>query len=188
MDTDGVRFHYHRGLLMAFAVGAVALMALGTILFVTASPSGSDVPKGVFIIGFFGLVLIFVARVWYDRDPVVEINVSGIRDRRIGDQTIPWNAISAVRGYGTWDNRLLKILRFLSGFSKAGNRFLGIIVDDPDRFYRPPNPFVRVLGRFNLLVGYPLLSINMGPLDGTYEDLVAAVGRFAEGKAIDISA
>ncbi|GBF27774.1 hypothetical protein MnTg02_02833 [bacterium MnTg02] len=186
MDPAGVHFHYHRGLLVFFAIGAAGLVAIGAYFAAAASPWGSDAPEGLFFILFFGCVLIFTVRAWFDTDPVVEIGPTGIRDRRMGNQLIPWDAISAVRGFGVWDNRLLKVLRFLSGFSKHGNRFLGIITDDPNQFYHPRNPIAGFLGRINLLVGYPLLNINMGPLDGTYDDLVVAVRQFAQDKGIDI--
>ena len=68
-----------------------------------------------------------------------------------------------------------------------GNQFVGVIVRDPHRFCHPPNPIVRVIDRWvSHLLGYPLLSINMSTLDGTYRDLSESILGFAEGKKIDI--
>lgn len=187
MHANGVQFHYHRPTLVLFGVLAGGMIALGAALIVTASPWGDDVPKGLFIVLFCLSVLVFVARTWRDRAPVVEIGPTGIHDHRLGDSPIPWEAITAIRGIGVWDNRIFRWLGRLAGLGSASNRFAGIVVTNWQDFHHPPNPLVGVLARLTArLTGYPVLSINMGPLDGSYEDLARALRNAAEGKPIDL--
>lgn len=185
---DVIEFRYLRSMLVAYAVLAAGMIGFGAFLILTASAWGADLPQGIFIIIFCIFALIFVARAWFKKDPVVEVSLSGIRDRRICNQRIPWDDIEKIKGYGTWENRYFKFLGWLAGATETTNRFIGIIVKEPERYYRMSNPILHVYNRFiSWLLGYPLLSINMGPLDGTYEDLSAAIVRFTEGRSIEVS-
>lgn len=163
------------------------MAVFGAYLWITASPWGSDAVLGPLIIVFSLGTLGWLAKVFWDRRPVVEVGALGIRDRRFSDQFIPWGTITGIKGYGTWNNRYLRWLGTLVGVRGPGNQFVGVIVKDPHRFYHPPNPIVRVINRWvSHLLGYPLLSVNMGALDGSYQDLSEAILGFAEGKRIDI--
>ena len=129
--------------------------------------------------------LLFVARVWSREGPVVRVGPDGIHDTRLGNKSINWSDVVELRGYGTWDNRFFRWFGHLAGISGSTNDFIGIGVDDPNEYYHPPNPVVRVLHLCtSWLLGYPLLSINMGPLDGAYDELREAILEHTEGKDI----
>ena len=184
-----IEFRYIRGMLIFYAMLAASMIGFGAFLIATASPWGADVPQGIFIIIFCVFVVIFVARVWLNKDPIVEVGPLGISDIRITNQRIPWGDVVEIKGYGTWENRYFKFLGWLAGATSTTNRFIGIVVKKPESYYRMPNPLLHVYNRFiSWMLGYPLLSINMGPLDGTYEDLVAAIRRFTEDRPIEVSA
>ncbi len=183
-----IEFRYLRGMLVLYAVLAAGMIGFGAFLIATASPWGSDLPQGLFIIVFSAFALIFVARVWSKTEPIVKVGPSGICDSRVTSQTIPWDQVIEIKGYGTWENRTFKMLGRLAGITGTTNRLIGIIVEEPERYYRMPNPLLHAFNRFiSRVLGYPLLSINMGPLDGGYDDLAAAIHKFARGKPIKLS-
>ncbi|MGI9421774.1 MAG: hypothetical protein ACR2PA_01100 [Hyphomicrobiaceae bacterium] len=181
-----VEFRYNRRNLVIYVVLAAVMIALGLSLVLFDTPWGADAVQGYIFIGFSLCGLLFVARVWSRKRPVVRVGPDGIHDTRLGNKSIIWTEVAELKGYGTWDNRFFRWFGHLAGITGSTNTFIGIVVADPNKFYGPSNPAIRILHRItSWLLGYPLLSINMGPLDGTYEDLREAILDFTEGKGIE---
>lgn len=86
---------------MTGVCGAIALGLIG-------QPDGFILFLGWFGVLFFGLALFSATRsVLTLRGPVVTLSPQGIRDVRIGNETIPWNRIVDI---STWSNRHQKMM------------------------------------------------------------------------------
>jgi hypothetical protein len=108
-----------------------------------------------FVISGIGVLIGFaVAR--RQRRPVLEITLDGIRDRRVTSQLVPWASISTVSVEAVGRRKML-VLDLDAG---AGKRLSRV------------SPQARANRRG--------LTISMTGLNGTFEDLVAALRRAEE--------
>lgn len=187
MAAQAHAFRYNRRLLkVALPLTALAL-AVGLYLTYSEWPDGPDLLEGVLVVVVAAAFLVWLASPWSDRGVIVAVGPDGVYDRRLCNAPIPWDAITAIRSYDVWDSRLLRWLGIAGGVHGSSNRFAGIIVVNPDAYFRPNNPVVRALVRLNSrITGYPLLSVNMRPLDGALDDFLAAVRRYAPAEQVKI--
>lgn len=93
--------------------------------------------------------------------PVVIVSADGIVDTRILDAPIPWNAIGHIEA-----------------FEAEHVPFIGLHFKDVAAALANAKPSVRAIARVQRRIGFPPVSINMTPLDGGNEDLVAAISAF----------
>jgi hypothetical protein len=110
--------------------------------------------------GYAGMLLFslatitFIAKLFQRRD-VLQVNASGILDRRISSELIPWTAISEMR--------IKEVNR---------QRFLSLQLH-PAAMQRLRPPLMAKI----LAGGRNVRDISMTGLDGSFEDLLAAVRR-----------
>lgn len=95
------------------------------------------------------------------RTPVVVISPEGILDARILDGPIPWSAVSHVEA-----------------FEAEHVPFIGLHFNDATSALAEAKPSVRAIAHVQRWIGFPPVSINMTPLDGSNEDLVDAIAAF----------
>src|SRR5436190_10994265 len=94
---DEVQFRWDR---QALFRGAVVLAIIGA-LGIAVAPLGD---AGMWLLGLawasaFGYGAVHMWRLRSEREPVITINATGLRDRRIGVALIPWDAITHVEGF-----------------------------------------------------------------------------------------
>ena len=153
-------------LLLAGALGFVALSTWMLLAFSDAEIaelrrfSSPWLFRGVAITGlvFFGACGVVAARKLFDDRPGLVIGPEGITDHASGVAAglVPWRDIT---GIGT--------------YAVQGQRFVVLMVRDPDRYTERGNALVRMLNRANArMVGSPV-SISANTLKISYGELLA---------------
>lgn len=94
-------------------------------------------------------------------EPVVIVSADGILDTRILERPIPWAAIARVEA-----------------FEAEHVPFIGLHFKDIAAALAEAKPTVRILAQVQRWIGFPPVSINMTPLNGSNEDLVHAIAVF----------
>ena len=97
----------------------------------------------------------------FDRQPVVTVSAAGLMDRRIMDAVIPWAAILRV-----------------DAFDAEHVPFIGLEFHDPKAALSSARPMVRSMAPLHRLLRFPSASLQMSLLDGSGEDLLAAIRQF----------
>ena len=100
-----------------------------------------------------------------DREPVVTVSAAGLCDRRIKDGVIPWPAISHIET-----------------FEAEHVPFIGLEFHDPKTVLADAKPMFRWFAPLQRFLRFPSASMQMSLLDGSGEDAVAAIARFAPEK------
>ncbi len=174
LERGAVAFRYHKGVLALFYVGAVFFLAIATVLaHLGLFGQGEWAYWGMLVLIALAFVL-FVGREWFRGEPVVVVDAQGVRDRRLMRAPVPWLAIRGIRLFSSYEGARLRLFGKFGGGQE--NLFVGLIVDDPERYYSPANPLTGALHRFfSRFFRQPLLAINMSLLDGTPLDLVEAI-------------
>ena len=132
----------------------------------------SAVVLGVFTVAgalFFGFGAVKLLKELSERDAVVEVTTLGIRDRRRFSDLVPWTAISGVSVQEVRSHLYVK-------------RFLSLEVR-PDAVLPPTSH--RGLDTLNRALGYPGVHISMVGLNGSVDDLAAAVAAARAGPITD---
>lgn len=144
--------------------GALAFVALGAWLFFRPPGFGLKAQlAGAAAVLFFGLCAVYAAIKFFDRKPGLVLDTLGIMDNSsaIAAGFIPWGDIVGFR--------IGKVER---------QRFLTILVVNPDAYLLRASPMRRALGRMNIgLTGSPL-NISANALRIDFDELVATVQDF----------
>ena len=93
--------------------------------------------------------------------PVVVVSADGVLDTRILAAPIPWSALNRVEA-----------------FEAENVPFIGLHFADIDAALAHAKPSVRRIAKVQRGLGFPPASINMSALDGSDEDLLAAIAVF----------
>ncbi len=88
--------HYSKPKLLLAIVGALAFVAICTLIFTRRHPSFVDIAGGTAGLVFFGLCAVMVAVRHFDRRVVLVIDQHGLFDRRAKDRQLPWSAIAHI--------------------------------------------------------------------------------------------
>lgn len=165
-DNVAVRFRYTKWKLVGFLLFSAAMAVNAALILsgVIEGPASGSFKAFILWLGlplFVGLAVYNLLHLFRSGD-VVTISPAGIRDIRIGAETMPWSDI-----------------RKLSIMEVEGHRFLMIVMDP--RFERTfavtRVARLKVAGRKGY--GPDGHSIHMQGLNGSFDDLLAAVDRFA---------
>jgi hypothetical protein len=156
---DEVQFRWDRHALFRGAAAFAIIGALG----VAAPPLGD---AGIWLLGLawaavFGYGAVRMWRLRSEREPVITIGAAGLRDHRIRDAVIPWGAIAHVEG-----------------FEAEGVPFVGLSFHDRKAVLAAARPLVRVFAPIQALLQFPEVSVSMALLDGSEEQLLAAIAPF----------
>ena len=104
------------------------------------------------------------SRVW-DRDPVVTVSAAGLFDRRIRRDVMAWSTIAQIEP-----------------FEAESTPFIGIEFHDPKAALADAKAMFRLSAPLQRLMRLPSASMQMSLLDGSGDELIAAIERFAPGK------
>jgi hypothetical protein len=149
---NGRRLGWLAALIAVIGAGGLALLA----------EEGSDVKAlGLGWAAAFGYGAYALLKRRGITEPVVIVSADGVRDTRIADAALPWSAIARVEG-----------------FEVENISFVGLHCDDEALIRAGIKPSVRAIAKAQRLVGLPPVTINMAPLDGSNEDLLAAISAF----------
>lgn len=160
-----VAFRWKRGPI-GFSAAMLGLASVAGLLI--ASEGGpARTLQGLAWTAFFAWAAWRVARRLKDQEPVVTISQEGLRDRRIREAVIPWSAISAIEP-----------------FEAESTPFIGIEFHDPGAIMPTARPMMRYAAPLQRLMRFPTTSMQMSLLDGSGEDVLAAIDRFAPGKVM----
>lgn len=96
-----------------------------------------------------------------DRTAVITISASGFHDKRVSKLPIPWAEILHAEL-----------------FEAEQIPFLGFDLRDRRAVLRNTKLLVRFVAPLHRLLGFPAISINTSLLDGTDEEVMAAIERF----------
>lgn len=140
--------------------GLVALIGAAGLLFVWQQ--GWDVKAlGLGWMAAFIWGCVSLQRRKSDTEPIVIVSTEGIRDRRISDSVLPWNAISRVES-----------------FDAEHVPFVGLEFHDPKAALEHAKSMVQLFAPIHSLLRFPAVSISMSLLDGNGAELIAAIRRF----------
>jgi hypothetical protein len=157
-DGETIAFAYSRPAMLRLVMIAVLLTLLSIVAAFQLIPNMRHRPflelggfLGLFVFG--GMIPIFLARL-LQAGPIVVVGGRGIRDRRVSDDVM------------TWDN--IERLRVTKGRRQT---FLQLQLRAPSQLRRT------ILNRI-VSGGVSHVSINMTGLNGSFDDLVSAVGQY----------
>jgi hypothetical protein len=157
---DRIAIPLSKAKLVLLTLGALAFVALGCILCVAPPRSGHD-PAVVKVVGgaaivFFGACLVYGVYKLFDRRPGLILDRLGLID----------NSSAIAAGRITWQEiRDIKVSQIRT------QRFLTLLIDDPDQFIARGNRFRRFLDAQNVgLTGSPV-NISSGTLKIDFDEL-----------------
>ncbi|SLN73610.1 STM3941 family protein [Oceanibacterium hippocampi] len=165
-DDGEALFRYRRGRMLFVTAGALVFAGVGVVLLV-GQPVEASQPIAARLIGaalaaLFGAVALKGIGELRDQRPVVRIGPEGISDRRLGPATIPWAAIDGID--------LHHVKR---------DAFIGLDVEQPERFLVEPGFIDRMFYRANARRGQSRINIALNPLDARADEFAAAIQRFS---------
>jgi hypothetical protein len=166
MSAEGtVVISLSKSKIVLVALGAAIFVALGVALLLIASEQSPAKAlymqlAGLASILFFGLALIFAARKVFDTQPGLIVSSEGIQDNSSGVAAgmIPW---AEIRG--------------LTTASVHSQRFLTILVAEPEKYVKRGGFLKRIANRANLKYYGSPVQISANSLKIKFDDLVALV-------------
>lgn len=161
--VSDISFKYSLKQLVLLTLGAAfATVGCAYIAMAGLVPQGSF--KGAVIwfgVLFFSLGTFIGAWRLFDRDPVLEISETGIWDKRLSSDIIPWTAMTGLSQVSIKSQKFLMV-RLDPAFERTMKK---------TRLSSWGKPANAAMG----LHGYP---ISMAGLTGSFDDLVAAIQSF----------
>jgi hypothetical protein len=153
---NAVHFRWSRASLRLYIALAALISALGVPMLL-AGDAGARLLVGVWIAAFAWLILA-LARRMSDTGPVVSADALGLHDRRIAKEGFGWDEISSIEAY------------------EAENlTWVGVELKEPGASLAKTGWLVRLSAPLHRLFRFPRVSISMALLDGSSEDLIAAI-------------
>ncbi|MEN2767496.1 STM3941 family protein [Ornithinibacillus xuwenensis] len=156
-----------RGKLIVYSVLSLMFVTLGIFLFVVGfTEAGSDGMKfiiiGMITFVFFGLCMMYLIKVLFNRKPALIITDEGILDDStyIGAGLIKWEEIANID---------------FVHFSRQ--TYLGIYTHDPELIINRSTKYKRMLNRLNKGLLDSQVNIPIKILDCSIEDLVARINE-----------
>ena len=118
---------------------------------------------GAMAMGFFGLLLIIVARKLFDRRPGIVLSSAGLLDNSNGVSVgfIPWSDITGLEVYESFKQRMLVVK-----------------VADPGKYVETGNPLTRYLRKSTHKICGSPISINAGALKMGFDELAAHIQQY----------
>lgn len=153
-----IEFCWSRRKIKLITLGMAFVIAIG-IPMIVYGDRGAQILGGIWIAGFAALLFALLRRA-KSTLPVVIVDSDGILDRRVFDQPIAWTDITSLERIEAEHMVFLGI--GLTGQAQTRNQARMIV-----RWMRVPNK----------LMGMPPFSISMSALDGSLDDLVAAIAN-----------
>jgi hypothetical protein len=142
-----IRAKYKRTKLALYALGCAAFVALGLFLVTEVAQDASysrhyaALPVGLASLAFFGIGLMVIVARFIDRRDILVIDDRGIRDLRLGINTIPWKDIQSITEY-----------------TVKRQTFFAIQVDEPTRYVE--NSGKRFMLKANRIAGFSPLNVS----------------------------
>jgi hypothetical protein len=163
-DERGVDFRYANRKLIWYVLGSFAFVAAcAWILYLGLAPHGSFKEVVIwFGIPFFGLCGVMALRNMRDTRAVLTISPEGIRDHRISEDLIPWCAIRGMR---------------LQQVQKQN--FVMLDLDSEEEKKLRLTRLASWTKPMNAAIGFHGLCVNPAGLDGSLDEILAALERFA---------
>ena len=166
MSVEGTVFiPLSKSKIVLIALGAAIFVALGVALLLIAREQAPAKALYIQLAGlasilFFGLVLIFAAGKVFDTQPGLIVSSEGIQDNSSGVAAgmIPW---AEIRGLAT--------------ASVHSQRFLTILVSEPEKYVERGGILKRIANRANLKYYGSPVQISANSLKIKFDDLVALV-------------
>lgn len=163
-QDGGVSFRFARGKLLALTAGSFAFAAACTFLLSTGAAPDGGFKEAVLYFGvpFFALCGVLGIKYLRAHGDAVVISPSGIMDTRISADTIPWPAV-----------------RSMTVREMRGQHFIMLDVDPNFERTMKLTRMAAWTKPMNAAIGFEGFAITVAGLDGSLEDLVAAIARFA---------
>ena len=155
---ESIEFRWDRRRLATGAVAFAVIGALGVVMLL--QPDWGMKALGLAWMAAFGYGAVHMLSLRADRQPVVTISATGLRDRRIKPTPISWAAIAN-----------------FEEFEAENVPFVGLTFHDRKAALADARPLVRIFAPLHRLIGFPEVSISTALLDGTDAELVAAIAR-----------
>ena len=167
-EARGAVFRFARDKVLLLAIGAFVFAALcGFLIHTEAATHGSFKEAALYAgIPFFALCGVIGLRYAGDKGEVVVISPAGIKDTRIASDTIPWHAVRSIS---------VKAIR--------GQRFIMLDVDPAFEQTMTLTRMAAWTKPMNEAIGFKGLAVNPGGLDGSLDQLIAAMEKFAQPAA-----
>ena len=176
------------------AIVLTALIALGGLVFAwnargNAQNAGwsSDtlVPLGIGVAMFFVMATVsFKSYRTYEQGrngPIIRIDEAGVLDRRIGQNPIPWAAISDAQ---IKDISNAKLNRRGDEDERQRPQVMGVVltVENAARYLEPDNLLSATAKALSQATGYNAVVLDPQGLDATAEDILRAAQAYLDAK------
>ena len=153
---DAVHFRWNRASLRFYIALAALISALGLPM-VLAGEAEARALGLAWIAALAWLILALVRRM-SDTGPVVSADAQGLHDRRIAKEGFLWDEISSIEAY------------------EAENlTWVGVEFKQPQTSLAKTGWLVRLSAPLHRRFRFPRVSISMALLDGSTDDLIAAI-------------
>jgi hypothetical protein len=164
VEESGVGFRYANRKLIWYVLGSLAFVAVcAWILYLGLAPHGSFKEALIWLgIPFFGLCGVMALRGMRDSRVILSISPGGIRDLRVSEDLIPWRAVRGMR---------------LQQVQKQS--FVMLDLDPADEKTLRLTRLASWTKPMNAAIGFHGLCVNPAGLDGSLDDILAALERFA---------
>lgn len=156
--TDATEFRWHRPSIRRIELLLAPVLAIGVLLLLS---DGAE--AWIMGVAWLAVFLSLIARLeWHARRNciVITVNREELFDRRMSYHPFAWAEIVSVED-----------------FEAEHMRYVGIVLKEPRATGARLRWLPRVAYPLQRLLGFPGLSISMSLLDGTTDDLVAAIQR-----------
>ena len=156
---QAVHFHWNGSSLKLCAAFVTLLFVLGLPMLVS-----DELDVRLAGIGWMFLFAWLMGMFWRrlrQKDPVITVDALGLLDRRMSREGFLWSEIARVEA-----------------FEAESTHWVELAFADPKRSLSKTNWLVRACAPLQRLMGLPRVSISMSLLDGSTNDLLAAIRSF----------
>lgn len=153
------RFYWSRRKVGYIAALLLVALAVGGLI-IAYGDEGARMIGIAWVAGFAWLIALLWRRS-RSADPVVIVDAAGLSDKRILYRPIPWRDIAR-----------------LETLTIEEVAFVGVVLRDEAAYLNDVRWMVRATRWANRLFGFPLITISMHTLDGSNDDLIAAIAAY----------
>jgi hypothetical protein len=153
------RFYWSRRKVYVILAGLLVVLGVGGLI-IAYGDQGARVIGSAWVAGFAWLAALLWRRS-RSTDPVVIVDAAGLSDSRILYRPILWRDIARLE--------TLKIEELA---------FVGVVLRDEAAYLNDVRWMVRATRWANRLFRFPLITISMHTLDGSNDDLIAAIATY----------
>ncbi len=163
-ESAAATFRYARGKLIWYALGSFAFVAACMLIaYLGLAPHGSFKEAVIwFGVPFFAFCGVMALRGMRDTRAILTISPAGIKDLRISNDLIPWRAVRGMR--------LQQVQR---------QSFVMLDIDPETENHLRLSRLASWTRPMNAAIGFQGLCVNPAGLDGSLDDILAALDRFS---------